>query len=737
MSSLGGGPPSLTHGTCHRLLTNTLDKRSLPHVQILAIIEKTQPTGRSRHPPLFTVWISDGAQNIPMVAGLDVIWQIQTQRIKTFDQVRIIGYQTWFPPGVSRDNKSQISMLLWNVARVCAHPAKIGQPVQQRHINFIRNNAYAELRGDPKTYEWVPPIHQHLVTQGPPLPCGADANIPIPPDNPNAAQVAPHLLNALPMGGWDFAVGEPLPAWAHHMIPPGWTPLDADGLVQQGLHSCLDVPGWGYRWGADPLSILARQGAHPDNAAMNPAHPVPQGAPLFPPVVWPPGFVPPNENHPAHPGWDLLSTLAPGDTCSVWVRVTRIDNKDSTIDLVVHDQNTKMDVVVRLELKAEVLRLREGRCYQLFNVPVVASAKWCRTFHPGQLSLDKRCKIYEMEDPRIPALIIRPRRLNQLERGYANKSIDVWCVIMNTSAIIPGKPKGQATKGWSQPPNLTRCECWVTDKSLTACRLMAWDEFPEQLFGRDGEVVMLHNILMDDTRRDDICLKTHSGLTEIWRGQDAPQLVNAYNDMINWWNTVLTSDIEWNVLALSCSAEGSKALKKWGVGTRAPVLTIAQVDQQRLGRDQAPSHFKIEGTMQVINPGSVTYIGCANAHCNKKVERGDEIQPGVFRCSRCDHKFLQGSARYKLRFHIIDHNGNTHEAVAFDTATKGALKVSASVMRQRMDLTLNDYEQYNLARWAIDEMQTKVWLFTVEARTEKHGPWKGRSQWIVTVILQK
>ncbi|KZT57259.1 hypothetical protein CALCODRAFT_483333 [Calocera cornea HHB12733] len=733
-----GPPPAhhLTRGTCHRLLTNTLDRRSLPRVQIIKMTEQTQPSGISRHPPLWTLWISDSLLTIPVVAGLDVVHKIQSGHLQCYDEVRLIGHEVWFPP---LDNQHCVSILVWNVARVQAHPEKIGRPAQRTDIVFARANAYTSVRGDPKSYEWVPPAYRQLVSQGPPLLRGLDANIPVDGHNNHAPQNAQPALQGAPMGGWLFTVGEPLPNFARHMIPPGWTPLDANGLVQEGLNSVCDVPGWGYRWGANPTEILARQGAHPVNPAIA-QQPAPAPNPyieLLKPFAYPTAFVPLPENHPAHPGWDLLSSLGPGNIGNAVVRVTRIENKNSTIDLVVHDPYTTMDAVVRPELKPYVDRLRIGRCYQLFNVKVVATAKWCRTFHKAQLALDKSCKIYEQEDPQIPDYIIRPRRLNQLERGFYNKSIDVWCVIMNTSAIIPGKPKQDATKGWTTPPSLTRCECWVTDKTLIARRLMAWDEFPEQLYGRDGEVVMLHNVLMDDTRQDDICLKTQHGLTEIWLGQDHPMLAAAYNDMVAWWNMMLANDTEWNVLALSCSAEGSKALRRWGLTTRAPTLSMAQVEAQHLGLDQVPSHFKIEGHIQVLNPGSVTYVGCANPHCNKKVEAGNAISPTQYQCARCDHVFEKGMGRYRMRFRIKDRNGDVHEAVAFDTATKGALGMSAEYMRQRMDLNNNDFEQYNLARWAVDNLETKRWLMTVEARTEQHGPWKGRNQWIVTEFVKK
>ncbi|KZT56612.1 hypothetical protein CALCODRAFT_483855 [Calocera cornea HHB12733] len=691
---LNPGGHALTAGTCQRILHNILDKQSLPQMQIIAVEEKTQASGRSREPPCFTIYLSDGKFTIPCIAGLDIVWQLQTYRLRVHNVVQVVGYSTYRVPG--EDNK-HLSILIHNVILVRAHPGKIGQPKYPPGFQFKRSIAYIRLRDPPPTYEWLSPAHQRNLIVAPRLLQGGEANIPV------------DLAPVQPMGGWMLTVGSRPPNHAAHWITPGHSPLDAQGRVQDGLNFVMHLDGIGWRWGASFEDIIARQDAHPVNPDPQAASPSPTPPPPAPPqptqgalrgpFAYPHGNAPPDLNDPAHPGFDDVNTLTVGqDAAHVWVRLTRIENKSSTVDLVGHDATGTIDIVVRPNLKRNFdhTRLRLGRCYQIFNAQCIASRVWCRTFHPVQLSINEECGFFEVDEPTIPEWILNYRKLNQLQRGLSNKPIDVWCVIMNTSEIIPGKPKGDAVKGWDKPPQLTRCEVFVTDKSMYARRLMAWDEFPEQLYRRDGEVVLLHNVTMEDGRANEICLKTVSGLTEILRGQDAPDLAAPYNDMVQWWQQTLTEDPHWNVLAYSCSADGAKALKRLGLQTRAPTVTIRDVLNRRWGLRQDPDFFKIQGRILVTNPGSITYVG------------------------------------YLLRFRIVDRDNAIHDAVAFNTATKGALGVSAEYMRQQMGLGQNDFEAYNLARWAIDAAQAQTWLMNVEARTEMHGPFKGRHQWIVT-----
>ncbi|KZT62718.1 hypothetical protein CALCODRAFT_479006 [Calocera cornea HHB12733] len=738
---------ALTPGTAQRIVHNKLDRRTLPHVQLWDVKEITQPSGRSREPPCFLLFLNDGKFIIGAVAGLDVVWQLQTYRLRRYDEVQIVGYDNWPVPGEAR---GVVSTLIHNFIRVKAHPGQIGanagRPRGYKHLSQI---AYIRLRQEPPKYDWVDPNTQRDLVIAPRLLTGGEANIPV------------ELAQPVPLGGWMFTVGRRLPQHAQDYITPGHSPLDPGGLVQDGLQFCLHLPGHGYRWGPSFQAIIDAQGAHPVNPTANPLNPdpdpIPGEAPTPPnrappppptqgaltglqgPFKYPAHAVRPNHLHPAHPGWDNVSqiTLASG-TVDVWVRINRIDDKGVTTDLVVHDETGKIDIVIRPGLKRHTRRLRVGRCYQLYGATCVPTAIFCRTFHPVQLSLDEGCQIFECNEPSIPEWIIEPRKLNQLVRGVPNKPIDVWCVIMNTSEVIPGKAKGDPTKGWDRAPSLTRCEVWATDKTLTAVRIVAWDEFPEQLYGRDGEVVLLHNVTMEDGRRDEICLKTVSGLTEILRGQDAPELAPAYNDMIAWWIAAAADDsTPWNVLALSCSADGAKALQRLGLKTKAPTLDITAVRRKGLGRHQLPDFFKIDGRIRVLNPGSVTYVGCARDNCNKKVEPADQIAPGLFQCARCDHQFGQGQGRYRMRVTITDGKGDMEDAVAFNTATEAVVGLPASNMRQTMGVNPLDFEQYNLARWAIAAAEQKRWLISIEARTEAHGPFKGRRQWIVTQFEEK
>ncbi|KZO98215.1 hypothetical protein CALVIDRAFT_526112 [Calocera viscosa TUFC12733] len=678
--------------TCTLLVNGDLRAQDFPKVQIVHIEEKTQPSGRSCYPRLFVVYISNGELVVQVVAGRDMAYTIEQRKLALWNTIHLVGYNVY---KIHDNKKERRSILIHNTACIFAHPGLIAHPVSMPNITFETSKAYMRLRNPPLTYDWVPAAGRQVLVYAPPLVQGEDGNIPL-----RAAQ---------PMGGWIFDVGEPLPDYALHMIPDGYSPLDPDGFVQVGNNCCAHVPGHGWRWGPSFEAIHAAQGAHPYNPTYNVFLPLPPpqqavlnvvAVPLLPqvaqpvvpvqllPFAHPVGTAPPPLG-PDHNGFNIVRSIASGQRVDMWVHIMRIDI-GSAVDLIVQDDETQIDMVIWPSLKRDLSRLRVNKCYQFYNLKTVDSKKWCRTWHPSQLTFESDSRTYEVENDDIPEWIIRPCRLNCLERGVSNRPIDVFCVIMNTSEVIPGKPKGEGTK-------------------------------------------------------------TIHGITEIVRPQDVPELQDAHDDMVQWWQTVSDDDTVWNTLAYSCSANGAVAMACSGLQTTSPTVRIADVDANNWGTHQVPDFFKIKGTFTVIKPDSITYIGCARPNCNKKVEPQDLHANRHYLCQRCDHQFDLGVGRcvglqaahphvaqpvanlvhrYRMRILMKDANGHTHYAVAFNTATQGALGMPAQVMRAQ--LGQQDFEVYNLVQWVIDTVATKTWLMTIEAHTEQHGPWRGREQWIVT-----
>ncbi|KIV90554.1 hypothetical protein, variant 1 [Exophiala mesophila] len=90
-------------------------------------------------------------------------------------------------------------------------------------------------------------------------------------------------------------------------------------------------------------------------------------------------------------------------------------------------------------------------------------------------------------------------------------------------------------------------------------------------------------------------------------------------------------------------------------GTRRdPFKTIAQIKDEQLGMSENADFFSLKASVQYIKQDTFCYPACLSEGCNKKVV---EIDPGQWRCERCDKTHPKPEYRYIMSVNISDHTG--------------------------------------------------------------------------------
>jgi replication factor A1 len=89
-------------------------------------------------------------------------------------------------------------------------------------------------------------------------------------------------------------------------------------------------------------------------------------------------------------------------------------------------------------------------------------------------------------------------------------------------------------------------------------------------------------------------------------------------------------------------------------GRKEDYKTVAQVTEENLGMGESTDWFSIKGTILYVKKDSVAYPACRTEQCNKKVV---EINPGEWRCEKCDKAWDAPNYRYIMQVNVGDHTG--------------------------------------------------------------------------------
>lgn len=92
-------------------------------------------------------------------------------------------------------------------------------------------------------------------------------------------------------------------------------------------------------------------------------------------------------------------------------------------------------------------------------------------------------------------------------------------------------------------------------------------------------------------------------------------------------------------------------------GRPDPGKTILQVKEENLGMTENPDYFTTKATIIYVKQDSFCYPACLKPDCNKKVV---EVDPGQWRCERCDITHPKPEYRYIMTVNVCDHTGHLY-----------------------------------------------------------------------------
>ena len=143
-------------------------------------------------------------------------------------------------------------------------------------------------------------------------------------------------------------------------------------------------------------------------------------------------------------------------------------------------------------------------------------------------------------------------------------------------------------------------------------------------------------------------------------------------------------------------------------GRGDPTKTIMQVKEENLGMSETTDYFTCKATIIYVKQDNVSYPACLSEGCNKKVV---EVDPGQWRCERCDKTHPKPEHRYIMSVNVSDHTGQLWLS-CFDDVGRLIMGLSAD---QLNDMRENDEKAHGDA---FQEANCKTWIFKCRAKMD-------------------
>ncbi|RAL05027.1 replication factor A subunit protein RFA1 [Aspergillus ibericus CBS 121593] len=139
--------------------------------------------------------------------------------------------------------------------------------------------------------------------------------------------------------------------------------------------------------------------------------------------------------------------------------------------------------------------------------------------------------------------------------------------------------------------------------------------------------------------------------------------------------------------------------------------TIAQIREEQLGMSEEAVYFSLKATVIYIKQDNMSYPACLSEGCNKKVT---ELDPGQWRCERCDKTHARPEYRYIMHVNVSDHTGQLWLS-CFDDVGRSMMGTSAN---QLMELLQTDEKA---AGDVFQDANCRTWNFRCRAKIDHFG----------------
>lgn len=288
----------------------------------------------------------------------------------------------------------------------------------------------------------------------------------------------------------------------------------------------------------------------------------------------------------------------------------------------------------------------------------------------------------------VPQVRFNFTTISDLQSVEKDTTIDVIGVLRDvgeTSQIVSNKTKKPYDKR----------ELTLVDNTGFSVRLTVWGNTALNFSVTPESVVAFKGVKVSDFGGKSLSLLSSGSVTV------DPDIEEAHR-LKGWYDAQGRDE---NFASHASSIEAMSANK------RDKFKTIAQVREEALGSSEEPAYFTLRATVVYIKQDNLCYPACLSDGCNKKVT---ELDPGQWRCERCDKTHPRAEYRYIIPLNVSDHTGQLY-LNCFDDVGRLIMGTSADHL---MELQLS---QEKALGDIVQNANCRTWTFRCRAKIDHWG----------------
>ena len=333
----------------------------------------------------------------------------------------------------------------------------------------------------------------------------------------------------------------------------------------------------------------------------------------------------------------------------------------------------------------------EGQVYYITSPCRVNMAKkqFSNVNNDYELSFERDTLVEKAEEQNgVPQVRFNFTNLADLETVEKDTTIDTIGVLKQV-----GETDQIVSKTTSKPYN--KRDLTLVDSTGYAVKLTIWGDTAQTFDVMPESVVAFKGLKVSDFGGRSLSLLSSGSMTI------DPDIDEAHK-LKGWYDAQGKNDT-------FMSHQGMGSVGAAG-GRTETTKSIMQVKEENLGMTENTDYFTTKATIIYVKQENVSYPACLSEGCNKKVL---EVEPGQWRCERCDKTHPKPEYRYIMSINVSDHTGQIWLS-CFDDVGRMIMGMSAD---QLVELKENDEKA---AGDAFQEANCKTFMFKCRAKMDSY-----------------
>lgn len=304
--------------------------------------------------------------------------------------------------------------------------------------------------------------------------------------------------------------------------------------------------------------------------------------------------------------------------------------------------------------------LQEGGVYYISSPCRVQLAKkqFSNLNNDYELTFEKDTLVEKAEDmDGVPQVRYNFTTIADLQTVEKDSTIDTIGVLQDV-----GEVSEIVSKTTSKP--YSKRELTLVDNTGYNVRLTIWGASAQAFDVRPESVIAFKGVKVSDFGGRSLSLLSSGSMTV------DPDIDEAYK-LKGWYDGQGRNDT-------FQSHQNTMSTVNAAGGKRDDTKTIAQIRDENLGMSDDTDWFSVKATIIYVKQDNNYYPACLSEGCNKKVV---EINPGEWRCEKCDKTHDKPEYRYIMSVNVSDHTGQIWLS-CFDEVGRAIMGMPADELNQ-------------------------------------------------------